>query len=139
MPFGIKRLVLGSNKIIDITEEDFNAIKTAQYGLLESLTIEEKLNLVIENYAEFEKELLEETLNYMLFKELDWSSFMGNIYTINRRIVNCLSACRMYLDQIPQNLNSIYGQKSDASEAFKKKTNEEYDSHLSYRVLEVSP
>lgn len=52
-------------------------------------------------------------------------------------IVNLLTACRLYLDQIPHHLNNIYGKKSSNTIDIKKQVCEEYDSCLSYRIMEA--
>jgi hypothetical protein len=137
MQYSITKPFIGYTDFIEISCDEYEAVKIAKQNLLEALTIEEKFNLVLENYAEFERELLELSLNHMMVFDHDWFSFQREIYTINRRIINLLTTCRLYISQVLHNVNSIYGEKAGLAEAIKNKMSNEYDSNLSYRVLEA--
>ena len=63
MRYSITRLVLGCQQSVDLTPEKYAEAKKAKEQLLVALSIEEKLNLVLENYAEFEEELQGLTLD----------------------------------------------------------------------------
>ena len=43
---------------IEITEDEYRAIAAAKDGLITFIGIEQKFDLVLENYAEYERELL---------------------------------------------------------------------------------
>lgn len=126
------------NYFIDISCEHFKLLKLAKKNLFEALYIEDKLNLVLENYAEFEQELFNHAINNMLFSTDDWSSKVNEIHTVNRRIVNLLTTCRLYIDQIIHNIRSIYGANSEQERAIKEQKSQEYDSdRLGYCVMEA--
>jgi len=121
---------------VEISQEDFEELKRARRYLFEALFMEEKLNLVLENYAEFEQELFKCAVNNLLFEIDDWSSRIDELHTVNRRIINLLTTCRLYIDQVSHNISSIYGSKSEQKKAFEKQTNQEYDSDRpGYRVM----
>jgi hypothetical protein len=123
---------------VEISSEDFDLLKTARTHLFEALSIEEKLNLVLENYAEFEQELFNCSVNNMLFQDDDWSSSVNEIHVANRRIINLLTTGRLYIDQVSHNIRSIYGADSEQEKVFKKQTSQEYDSDFpGYRVMEA--
>jgi hypothetical protein len=79
---------------VEISSKDFDLLKMARTHLFEALSIEEKLNLVLENYAEFEQELFNCSVNNMLFRADDWSSGIDEIHVVNRRIINLLTTGR---------------------------------------------
>lgn len=137
MKYEVKRRTIGSKNSITISREDFERIREAREGISEILAIEEKFNIVLENYADFERILLNGSLNRMLFASHEWSDSMNELHTINRILVNLLSTCRVYIDQVPQNLGDVF--KGDASRAdiLKKQMAAEYNDHLGYRVLEA--
>jgi len=137
MQHGITKLFIGSNNFLEISDREFDEAKVAKQNLLEVLSIEEKFNLILENYAEYENELLTLSLKHMIFSGRDWSSFENEIHIISRRLINLLTICRLYIDQIPHNLNSIYGAGSGKIEMLKGRMSQEYDSNLGYRVLEA--
>jgi hypothetical protein len=106
---------------VEISSEDFDLLRTARTHLFEALSIEEKLNLVLENYAEFEQELLNFSVNSMLFQDDDWSSGINEIHLANRRIINLLTTGRLCIDQVSHNIRSIYGADSEQEKAVKEK------------------
>lgn len=121
---------------VEISDKDFDLLRMARTHLLQALSIEEKLNLVLENYAEFEQSLFNCSINSMLFQVDDWSSTIGEIHVVNRRIINLLTTCRLYVDQISHNISSTYGADSEQERFFKEQTSQEYDSDFpGYRVM----
>ncbi|MGB2822726.1 MAG: hypothetical protein WBF17_17210 [Phycisphaerae bacterium] len=137
MRYSITRLVLGCQQSVDLTPEKYAEAKKAKEQLLVALSIEEKLNLVLENYAEFEEELQGLTLRQLIFSDGDWSSFIGELQTVNRRLANLLSACRLYIDQIKHEISALYGFDSAQYQALGQAFSAEYDGYLGYRVLEA--
>jgi hypothetical protein len=55
--------------------------------------------------------------------------------TINRGIVNFLTATRLYLDHTATRLDRSYGKSSEQMEAFTEGTSREFDTNGSYRIL----
>jgi len=135
--YGITRLVLECGQFIELTSDEYDAAKQAKVSLVTALGIEEKFNLVIENYAEFELELQARTTRYALFLDHDWSSSMDDLHTINRRLVNLLSAGRLYIDQVKHDVSELFGSDSEQLGELKKAFAKQYDAHLGYRVLEA--
>ena len=54
---------------------------------------------------------------------------------ISSKLINLLTTCRLYMNQIPDNINSIYKEGVGFSHITKGKMNEEYDSSLSYPII----
>lgn len=126
------------NHYVEISKERFELLKLTRSYLFEALSIEDKLNLVLENYAEFEQEVFNRAVNNMLFSTDDWSLSIDEIHMVNRRIINLLTTCRLYIDQTFHNIHSIYGANSDQEKAIKEQTSQEYDSDRpGYRVMEA--
>jgi len=121
MQYRISKPFVGYSGFIAISQDRFEEAKLAIRNLREVLSIEEKLNLILENYAEFERELLRLSLNHAMFSHQDWFSYQIEIHTINRRLINLLTTCRLYVDQIPQNVNSIYGEVTGVARIIKKR------------------
>ena len=134
--YGITRLVLSAKQFIDLSQAEFESIREAKTNLVMALNVEEKLNLVLENYAELEREMLGIAADHLLFQNHNWSSFVGEVHLISRRIVNLLSACRMYIDQVKHEISSAYGPSSEASKELIAAFSHEYDSKFGYRVME---
>ena len=100
---------LGFRDIVEIDETEYTRIKAARENLFEALFLEEKIDLVMENYFEYETELLSLASRLMIFNDDDYFSMSRERNLISRRIVNLLTAGRIYLDQSIQHINNIYG------------------------------
>ena len=137
MSFALTKTVLGYKLFIDISEEEYQAISNAKKNLLDALYLEEKLDIVIENYLEFEMELLASSTRQMVNRGQNYFWFQEEINKLNRRVVNLLSAGRLYLDHSMHHLSNIYGDKSESIETIKNYRSEEYDLKLGFRVMEA--
>lgn len=137
MLYQIRRMVLGSRDYVDITLQEYEAAKGARRGVLASLEIEEKLNLVLENYAEFELELQHLTTRFYLFHDNTWSSCIGDLQLVNRRFANLLSSSRLYIDQIKHDTSKLYGKASSQLQALEQSFSNQYDGNLGYRAMEA--
>jgi hypothetical protein len=51
MQYGLVNWAIGENVFMKLTPAKYEQLKTANKGLWEALQIEEKFNLVIENYS----------------------------------------------------------------------------------------
>jgi hypothetical protein len=133
--YTMKRRVIGAPDFIEISEVEFNQWKSAQANLLTILNIEATFDLLLENYAEFQQDFL--ALNHRLSLFRKHGEPLGPLREMNRRIGNLLSSARLYLDQVPQDLNSIYGQNSEQTATFNQCRSKQYDSSFAYRVMEA--
>lgn len=95
---------------------------------------EEKYTAVLENYFEFELCLLQETLRILIFSEN-----LGEVpkHLASRRLINVLTAVRLFLDSLPQHANEIFASDPEKREQVSKAPAIAYDSSLSYRLMEA--
>ena len=78
MRYGITTLVLGHGNVVAISGERFQAVVQAKANFLAVLQLEEKFDLLLENYAELEQELLQLDLRFLVFGIQDWQGFYKN-------------------------------------------------------------
>ena len=64
MEYGLAHLVLRSSAFVPISEEEYLQLVDSKAGLLETLFIEEKFDLVVDNYLKFETTLLDSTARH---------------------------------------------------------------------------
>jgi hypothetical protein len=135
MRYEIAQRWSGGKKPVEISEADFQTIRKAKEGVVLAMGIEEKLDLVLDNFIEYEGDFLQLALRSAVFEEHDWSDFRAAVQRVNRRLANLLTTCRLYLDQIPHELGAL----NDPAilEAFEKQTNIEYDNRLGYATMEA--
>ncbi len=128
---------MGFPGFIEIDEAECQRIKTAIANLFELLFFEENLDLVTENFQEYEAELLLIASRQMVFYDSDYFSMSNERNTVCRRIVNLLSACRMYLYQSVHHFNNIYGENSDKTKLLREEITSQYDHNFGYRAIEA--
>jgi hypothetical protein len=122
---------------VTVDETEYRKIIEAKKNLIEELLIEESLDFILENYFEFELELLSISTKQMIFNNPEYFLIQNGKMTLIRRISNLLTACKMYLDQCPHHINNIFGNGSEVGSKFKMECQNKYDSSLSYRVMEA--
>ncbi|MGC5776663.1 hypothetical protein [Paenibacillus pabuli] len=127
---------LSKEEYIEISREDMERLRDTKTRLINLMYFEEKFDILLENFLEYEQEVFRATLNKIYFpaSSLDWSAGIGDIHAINRRLINLLTTTKLYLDQAVHDLNSVF---MGASDNFTKLTRTEYDKVLGYRVLEA--
>lgn len=99
--------------------------------------MEEKFDLVVENYLELELCFLESTTKRMVLGNQDYQWFQVQRNLFNRRLVNLLSACRSYIDYSKQHIHMILPNEKNAVERIKAAFANHYDSCLGYRTMEA--
>ena len=107
MKFSIRRMFIGAgNQSVPSSKKDFDTLREARDGLILTLAIEEKFDVLIANYAELEQELLRVALNDMVYSDENVRlAFRDDRMVFNRRLSNLLSSARMYRDQVQADLN----------------------------------
>lgn len=133
--YKLTRATIDEPEELLISAAQFAELRKAKTGLFEVLSLEEKYDLIVQNFTEFEKTLHSLALSRLVDSDLSWSSFIEAIGILNRILANILSSCRMYVDHVPHQLNSLYGKKSEEAQRFKDATSAEYDSTFGYRVM----
>jgi hypothetical protein len=135
--YELRHHVLDSGGAISIDEAKYAEYGHAHEVLLNALYIEEKLDLLLENFVEYEEALLSIGLSRMVFQRNDWTEFRNDISMVNRRLVNLLSACRAYLDQLPHHINEICDPSKNEAGILRRAMTEQYNSVFGYRVMEA--
>lgn len=135
MAFNLRIWALGHGTGVELTEAEYSAIVAAMRRVYLARGIEEKLDLLVENFREYEQELLSLGLKYSLVLPLDDERVAVERQLVNRRVVNLLSSARMYIDQVKHAIAQLCsnGFSPDPAALFSV----EYDSHLEYRIAEA--
>lgn len=123
-----------------IDDSDFIAVRKAYFTCLSLLWIEEKLNIVSENFYEWESEI-KESYDFLLKTQSDRPECnlimeehgTKEIIVLNRRLFNVLNSIRMYRDQVLHDLSDL---DDDLKKNFEKETNRQYDKSFSYEIME---
>ena len=129
MKYLLSKAVLDKVPEIEITVEEYNEFQKARNILSNALAIEEKYEIVIANYLSFEKQILDTTADYMLREHLDYSGFFEIRLGLNICLVNLLTAAKLYVDQLNQNVRECIPNVADAEEIVKDFFSKEYDEN----------
>jgi hypothetical protein len=68
MIYGITGPTYSPDAFIEIPQAEFDAISTARAHVLTFVGVERKFDLLVENYADYERELLEASLESLLLR-----------------------------------------------------------------------
>ncbi|MEC8375324.1 MAG: hypothetical protein VX078_11030, partial [Pseudomonadota bacterium] len=120
--------VLGSTQELEISESRFQRIKEAKKLLSEGLAIEEKWEILVSNYVDLESDCLSATTSHMLFSEQPYEAFFKNTVLFNKRLVNLLTASRLYSEQIESHIGRCFPDSSQIKDEVKSWKSKAYDS-----------
>lgn len=137
MKYILQKSVLENTPEINISEQEYIRLRNARNSLSNALAIEEKYEIVVSNYLEFEQEVMNASLRYMVREHLDYSDFFNLRLNLNIRLVNLLTAIRLYVDQLNQNVSECLADTSSAKDNVKKLFSSEYEGNLFYRFMEA--
>lgn len=135
--YSIRRLVLGNADEIVIAPARYEELRQACAGVIVGMTVEEKFDVLMEDYAELEIAALERAARNSIFGDLSWESMAIFRGTLNRRLLHVMTSSRMYLDQLEHELSGIFGKASAEFAAFRNARQEKYDTRFSFRLMEA--
>ena len=122
---------------ITIDDARFKEIAQAKRLCLFALEIEEKISLLIDNYLEFELQLLRLAEESLLRPNREHSDAMQERLSLDRLIANVLMSCRLYIDQTSHGISTFFGSESEQMHQIKRFKNDLYDTHQGYRIMEA--
>ena len=91
----------------------------------------------LDNYSEFELELLRLAQSSSLRTSGNLQDSMRDRLELDRRLANLLTSCRLYLDQTDHGISGLYGNTSTQLSEIKSYKNQLYDNHEGYQIMEA--
>ena len=137
MKYVLKIDALGKYPEINLSEDEYKSLKIASEKLSNGLAIEEKYEILISNYLDFEVQLLEHAAQAMIRIPYDYDYFFQVRMSFNRRLVNLLTSARLYIDQLHHHIRPIIPDYPNLKDELKRLFSKEYDSSLHYRFMEA--
>jgi hypothetical protein len=134
----IQQRILTRTPRIAITESEFEALRVARRVLSEALSLEDIYGILVANYGDFERALVCSSVEEMVGFDYGYDYFFATRQELNRRLVNLLTATRLYLDQLERHVRRLVpdGEGDDAWLSIKKCVSAAYDEHFEYRFME---
>jgi len=126
------------NQVIEITKDEANEIEVHQENILEYQLIYRKYLTVRNNLIDIYRVIEEfqcKILKVKITKSMDTQK--EAYIEINRVFINFVTSLKSFVEDFLLNnfLPKIYGKNSEQVKRFRAKTNELYDSELSYKFL----
>lgn len=135
MKFVLTNLVAGKSPILEITQDDYEAINDSDGLIYELVLMEQKYDNIIENYLEYENYLIEVSHRHMVNRDFVWSGERQASNTIQRRIMNVLNSSYAFIQQSKHHLKMIFPEDIDKIDNYDSFLNQQYDKYLGYRVM----
>lgn len=133
----LRKAVIAPVPEIEISEREFYALKAARNTLSNAFAIEEKYEIVISNFLDLEKQLLDVAATNAVRDTRGYAEFFEVKSVLNIRLVNLLTSTRLYLDQLPQHIGDCDLEDTEAAALVKAKCSKEYDRHFEFRFMEA--
>lgn len=136
-----KKFVLRTNTFdcseeIFLTEDEYISCKSSKDKLSAMFLIEEKYHIIVNNYTDFEKSVI----NISLLTEINRGRYYQEFYEfkseLNTKIINILTSIRLYMDSIETHVQEIL-QDEKIKPLVKSYKSEEYDEKFQYRFMEA--
>lgn len=121
----------------EISKERYLEIENSRNVLFEALSFEEKFDLVLSNYLEFEKTLMDHTIEFMVKSQHDYLSSYQVRLSFNVRISNLLGSIRQYRDHLTKHLKVCLLRNEGSKELIKQEFSKEYDHFFEFRFIEA--
>ncbi|MDT3736559.1 MAG: hypothetical protein ROZ00_10055 [Denitratisoma sp.] len=137
MTYVLRKAVLDIVPEVEITPEEFVTLKAAREILTDAFAIEEKYEIVVSNFLSVEKQLLDIAVTNAVRDTLSYGELFEIRSALNIRIVNLLTATKLYFDQLPQHIADCVPDRVDIADTVKRRCSEEYDKFFEYRFMEA--
>jgi hypothetical protein len=137
MNYYLGTIALGSDQWFPIDPIHYETIREHKANLIRSLEIEERFDILLGNYREFEEDILKMALRHAVIPTQQANDCHSQRREVNRRIANFLSSARLYLDHLRHDIKSIFGADSTPVKGLKVNISAQFDSSFSYRLMEA--
>lgn len=127
---------LGKFPEVAIDKKRYDSLCHAKEALLNGLEMEEKYEILVSNYLELEEKIQKHIISAMARRPSSYEDFFEARMEFNIRLVNLLTAGRLYKDQLHRHVRSIVPQIPDIKENINQQFSTQYDENIEYRFIE---
>ena len=120
-----------------LSKDEHEKLLRAKKTLLFGVALEQRLDILLENYASLERYILDLALRNAVFMGDTQGRLGEGRHNVNRHLNNLLSSAKLYIDQTAHALSEQFGRDSSQYQGYIVSKSEEYDNSLAYRTLEA--
>lgn len=112
MKYKLRIFALHQNPECLIDENRYILLKSSGVILNEALAIENLYEIIITNYIDLEKECINALVSEMLIGTIDYQDFFNLKLILNTKIVNLLTAIRLYRDTVDKHIKACISEEN---------------------------
>lgn len=133
MPYFLRTF---DGRTLHIDDDEAHAIQQARRATFARIAFEELWDMVVQNLADLERDLLRAGVDLMLFGGQNWSENQDIRTLFARRLANLLNSAKSYIEISQQHLRLITSE-GDLVGCLKSGLSNSYDTHFTYRFMEA--
>jgi len=122
---------------LEIGQARFEELKSSRPILTHALAIEEKYEIIISNFLEMERETTNISISEMVRNHVEYKDFFDVRLALNIRLVNLLTAVRLYTDQLSSHICACIPSEENLKTGVKALFSTEYDANFDYRFMDA--
>lgn len=137
LKYVLSPVMAGIVRNLEITHDEYLAFKTANAQLAHVLEVEDKFDVTIQNYIEFETSIAQESVRDLVeFKRSKPESHRLR-RLLARRLSNILSSARLYVETITHHSKIVVASESGGLAKIHQIIRDQYDTSADYRLVEA--
>ncbi|WP_321343021.1 hypothetical protein [uncultured Draconibacterium sp.] len=121
---------------LQIDENEYSELEKAKEFLHFIVTHEESYDILISNYVEFEQEILQLTLENMMFRDSGTDIFYELRMRLNKRLINLLTSVKLYQDLGKHLIPKFITERKKYQREIEILFSKEYDNKKHYKFME---
>jgi len=134
---GLWRRVIGAKHFLPLSAEDATLVRGAIEDIYELVQVEQKFDILVANFLELEEEMARRSLVQAYYADHSAREMFEDKQAFNRRVINVLTAARLYVDQIMHHVKVFFPGDAGKEAELKTAIAAQYDGRLGYRVMEA--
>jgi hypothetical protein len=132
----LRQVIDGSDSAIEIERETYAELRVADNKFEHVLSVEDKYDVTIQNYLEFETSVVNEAVRELIDPG-PRERFDRLRRLLARRLSNVLSSARLYLDTLKYHSKEVLADSSARLERVQAAPGVQYDACSEYRIAEA--
>ncbi len=130
IPSFVKKLELKINK------NEFDELDKAKKFLHYIVSHEESYDILISNYIEFEQEILQLTMQNMMYSPYSTNIFYELRMKLNKRLINLLTSVKLYQDLGLHQIPKCFNERGKYQNEIRNLLANEYDNNNHYKFID---
>jgi len=110
--YGLVLLSAASPDHLELSGSEFQCLRTARTSYLTLVDIEEKFDIIVEAYFEYERTRLDLALRHTMTWDLPHIVLTADMRIINLRLLSLLASAKLYLAHLSHDFAALYGRRS---------------------------